>query len=216
MVEGVAIPDSEDAVLMGGSWVSGERAGSAAGWCDAMELADGVQRSSVEEKLAVEKGGELMGIPPLPLTPTVGVAVPVLSPLGVQIPLPLSEEEEASFKDAPGVSNTPPPAWYPGWPSLESSGVSNVEPSQMLETSLFVSERFPVIRARTAAGSVMMFVLSSAMIALSSLSLVIRDLQIPDSRWASKPDGASNFLLQPPTQLTFSSRRGLCTRAFAR
>jgi len=60
----------------------------------------------VEEKLVVEKGGELMGIPLLPLTPAVGVAVPVLSPLGVQIPLP--PEEEASFEDAPGVSDTPP------------------------------------------------------------------------------------------------------------
>jgi len=100
--------------------------------------------------------------------------------------------------------------------SLESSGVSNVEPSQMLETSLFANERFLVPRARTATGSVIMFVLSRAIIASSSLSLVIPDLQDPDSRWASKLDGALNFLLQPPTQLTFSSRRGLCTRAPAR
>ena len=99
--------------------------------------------------------------------------------------------------------------------SLESSGVSKVGPSQVLEISLFVSERFPVIRARTAAGSVIMFVLSSAMIELSSLSLVIPDLQVPDSRWISKLDNASNFFLQLPTQPTFFSRRGLCTRAFA-
>ena len=169
MVEGVTIPDSEDAVLMGGSWGSGNRTwrlwlswgwavgdcmcarnsanvgkdcfpivaalggsgqmghskvpsgrsqerswskvGSAGGWFDAMELVDGVQRSSVEEKLVVEKGGELMGIPPLPLTPAVGVAVPVLSPLGVQVPLPPEEEEEASFEDASGVSDTPPAVW---------------------------------------------------------------------------------------------------------
>ena len=94
--------------------------------------------------------------------------------------------------------------------SLESSGVSNLGPSQVLETSLFVSEKFLVIRTRTAAGSVIMFVLSSAMIALSSLSLVIPDLQIPDSRWISKLDNVSNFFSQLPTQPTFSSkRRGL-------
>ena len=86
----------------------------------------------------------------------------------------------------------------------------------MLETSLFVSERFAVLRARTATGSVIMFVLSCATMALSSLSLVIPDLQNPDSRWASRLDGALNFLLHSPIQPTFFSRRGLCARAFAR
>jgi hypothetical protein len=86
----------------------------------------------------------------------------------------------------------------------------------MLEVSLSVSERFLVFRARTASGSVMIFALSCAMIALSSLALVIPDLQTPDSRWASKLDGASNFLLHFPTQPTFFVRSGLCTRELAR
>jgi hypothetical protein len=48
----------------------------------------------------------------LPLTPAVGVAVPVLSPLGVWTPLPLSEE--TPFEDVLGVSDTPPAYWYLG------------------------------------------------------------------------------------------------------
>ena len=56
-----------------------------------MELVDGVWKLSVEEKLVIEKGGELMGIPPLP-----------------------PEEEETSFEDVPGVSDTPPAVWYLG------------------------------------------------------------------------------------------------------